>query len=397
MLTTLPVIIYFFRRVSLVSFIANPVILPVQPLVMILGGIAVLLGLVYLPLGKLVAYLAWPFVVYTIRVVEWFANLPGGVLVLGSVTLVWIALFYILLFGWTFAGPRLRGWFSARVNLEGNDQVMPSALFGALLVALAVLAILVWREALTLPDGRLHLTVLDVGSGDALLIRSPSGGYALVDGGESASRLSDALGRRLPLTHRRLDYLVVAAPGEDNLAALPAVLERFPAEHVLWAGPTHGSRAARDLREHLAQNGFGLIRAETGQVLELGEGARLIILAAGERGAVLLLEWDKFQALLPLGIDFESLERLQDDREPGQVTVLLLAESGYAPANPPEWIRDLNPQVILLSVAAGDWQGLPSPETLQAIQGYTLLRTDRNGWIQLSTDGEQLWLEVERN
>ena len=29
--------------------------------------------------------------------------------------------------------------------------------------------------------------------------------------------------------------------------------------------------------------------------------------------------------------------------------------------------------------------------------GYTLLRTDRNGWIQLSTDGEQLWVEVERD
>ena len=120
------------------------------------------------------------------------------------------------------------------------------------------------------------------------------------------------------------------------------------------------------------------------------------ILAAGERGAVLLLEWDKFQALLPVGIDFESLERLQTDLELGPVTALLLAESGYAPANPPGWIEKLNPQVVLLSVAAGDWQGLPSPETLQAVQDYTLLRTDHNGWIQLSTDGEQLWVEVER-
>ena len=98
-----------------------------------------------------------------------------------------------------------------------------------------------------------------------------------------------------------------------------------------------------------------------------------------------------------MGIDFESLERLQADSGLGQVTALLLAESGYAPANPPGWIEKLNPRVVLLSVAAGDWQGLPSPETLQAVQDYNLLRTDRNGWIQLSTDGEQLWVEVERN
>ena len=45
---------------------------------------------------------------------------------------------------------------------------------------------------------------------------------------------------------------------------------------------------------------------------------------------------------------------------------------------------------------AGDREGLPSPETLEALEGYTLLRTDRNGWIELTTDGEQMWVEVER-
>jgi len=50
----------------------------------------------------------------------------------------------------------------------------------------------------------------------------------------------------------------------------------------------------------------------------------------------------------------------------------------------------------LFSIAAGNREGLPSPETLQTIKGYTLLRTDRNGWIELTADGEQLWVEVER-
>ena len=57
--------------------------------------------------------------------------------------------------------------------------------------------------------------------------------------------------------------------------------------------------------------------AETGQVLELGEGAKLTVLVAGERGAVFLLEWGNFRALLPIGITFEDLEALdygQPDR-----------------------------------------------------------------------------------
>jgi beta-lactamase superfamily II metal-dependent hydrolase len=48
--------------------------------------------------------------------------------------------------------------------------------------------------------------------------------------------------------------------------------------------------------------------------------------------------------------------------------------------------------MVLLSAVAGD----PSPETIEAGQGYTLLRTDRDGCIELTTDGEQMWVEVER-
>lgn len=75
---------------------------------------------------------------------------------------------------------------------------------------------------------------------------------------------------------------------------------------------------------------------------------------------------------------------------------LLQVESGYAPLNPPEWVARWQPQLVLLSVGAGDVQGLPDPEMLEAVQGYTLLRTDQNGWIELTTDGEQMWVEVEK-
>ncbi len=49
----------------------------------------------------------------------------------------------------------------------------------------------------------------------------------------------------------------------------------------------------------------------------------------------------------------------------------------------------------LLSVAAGDPGGLPKSKVLEAVKDYSLLRTDRIGWIRLRTDGEQVWVEVE--
>jgi beta-lactamase superfamily II metal-dependent hydrolase len=165
---------------------------------------------------------------------------------------------------------------------------------------------------------------------------------------------------------------------------------------VLWAGARAGTPSSRQLQQLLADLDIPLIPAQTGQTLDLGEVAKLEVLASGERGAVLLLEWKSFRALLPIRLDFDSLEALQGDRRLVTVTALLLADSGYAPLNPPEWISRWNPQVVLLIVGAGDREGRPDPETTQALEGYTVLRTDRNGWIELSTDGSQLWVEVER-
>ncbi|HLA86912.1 MAG TPA: hypothetical protein VJL10_02715, partial [Anaerolineales bacterium] len=80
----------------------------------------------------------------------------------------------------------------------------------------------------------------------------------------------------------------------------------------------------------------------------------------------------------------------------GAVDVLLLSDSGYAPANPPDIFENLNPQLVVLSVAAGDPDGLPSQDVLDSLAEYSLLRTDRNGWIDVITDGHEMRVVVER-
>jgi competence protein ComEC len=386
-LTTLPITAYHFQRLSLSAILANPSILPAQPPILILAGLALLLGSIVQPLGQLAAPLAWPCVAYTIRAVEWFATFRSGLLNLGPVSLISVAAFYGLLFLLPWAIPRLR-------NL--NLSIKPAVLLAGLAIATA----LVWRVALDAPDGQLHLVLLDVSaagqSGDGILIQTPTGRALLIDGGPSPGRLSDALGRRLPLFRRQLDFLLVAAPREEQLAALPATLPRYPPDQVLWAGPSGGCRSARLVQELLVDAQIPQLPAQPGQILDLGEGAQLKVLTAGERGAILLLEWERFRALLPLGADFNDLEALVQGRAFGPVSALLLADNGYAPLNPPAWIANLRPQVVLLSTTPGDRDGLPSPETLESVKGYTLLRTDMNGWIELTTDGEQMWVEVRK-
>ncbi len=407
-LTTLPLMLYYFRRLSLISLVTNPLVLPPQPAVMFLGGATVLLGLIWEPLGQLVAYLTWPLLVYTIQVVELMARAPLASVVIAPLEVWMLVLFYSGLFGWTAFGARLRAWWAARWGADPLAGAWQRLAWPAL-VGLSLATGLVWQQVLAAPDGRLHLTVLDVStgasSGDALLIRTPQGRAVLVDGGPSASALSDGLGRRLPLGSRELDALVIAAANDQQLAALPDVIERYPPARVLWSGSTVGSYSARLLRQGLNQNRIPVDLAQPGMALDLGQGAWLRVLAVERRGAVLLLEWQRFRLLLPIGLDFDSLEALMGadgSATPGNpplhgpLTGLLLAEGGYAPLNPPEWIAHWRPQVVLLSVSPGDANSQLEPGLAQALAGYTLLRTDRNGWIELSTDGENLWVEVEK-
>lgn len=387
---TIPLMAYYFNRISLISFLANPFILPVQPAVMILGGLAVFVSLLIQPLGQLLAWVAWPFAGYTIRVVEFFDRIPNGVIVLGDVPLWVIYGSYIALLALTLNWSALQSWFKSAAG--ALRAVAWTAIFAAVFMCMMVF----WSAFSKSGDGRFHVTFLEAGSADAVLIQTPDGRNILVNGGTSASELSDELGRRLPFFSRSLDWLIVASTGENQLAALPRVVERYQPENVLWSGNVQASFSARLLDEYFAQNEIPVTRAETGQRLDLGDGAFIEVKAIGPRGSVLLIEYGSFRALLPIGVSEGTFEELEFGNAIGPVDVLLIAESGYAPSNPPDIFENLSPQLVVLSVAAGDLDGLPNVAVLEAAGGYSLLRTDRNGWIDINTDGVEMLVHVER-
>lgn len=390
-LTTIPIMAYHFKRISLISFIANPFILPVQPAVMVAGGLAVFTSLVIFPLGQLIAWVAWPFASYTIRIVELFDRVPYASIYLGDSSFWMVLAFYIALLSVTFNWQPIKEWIS---SLAGSLRAVALT---ATLALLFICMIMIWRASATTGDGQLHITFLEAGSADAVLIQTPEGRNILINGGASTSKLSDELGRRLPFFSRKLDWLIIASTQEEQLAALPRVLERYPPENVLWSGNVQASFPAQTLDKFFAEEGIPVSRVEAGQRLELGDGAFIEIQAVGPKGSVVLIQYENFRALLPIGMSEGILEELEYGNVIGNVDVLLLADSGYAPSNPPDIIENVNPKLVVLSVAAGDPNGLPSESVLESLDGFSVLRTDRSGWISVITDGDQLRVEVERS
>ncbi|MFN2215560.1 MAG: ComEC/Rec2 family competence protein, partial [Anaerolineales bacterium] len=366
------------------SFLVNPLILPAQPPVMVASGLAVLAGIIYLPLGKILAWLAWPFSMYTIRIVELFNKIPKGTIYLGEFSFLFVVIFYLVLFGITFIPKSLKKTI--------RSQIKPSILIGVLVLS----TILVWKAVITLPDGKLHVNFFNVENGNAILIQTASGKNLLINGGSSRSELSDALGRRLSPFDRHLDALIIASTLENQLTALPGTIQQYPPDLVLWSGLTALSDSATQLRRDLETSGIPIIQSDTGMVMDLGDGAFLDILTVNSHGMVLMLKWNEFTALLPIEMDFDNLSNLLKDPELDNVSLYLVSSSGYLPLNPIEWIDKLNPNLGILTVSSSDTLLLPDQETMIALEPYPILRTDYNGWIKVSTDGNQIWVESER-
>lgn len=211
-----------------------------------------------------------------------------------------------------------------------------------------------------------------MGNGEAVLIETPDGWFVLIGGGESATRLSEGLGRSLPLFHRKLDILVVAGTRRDQVRALPAVIPRYPPAQVWWAGEVGESSAASQVHTWASQHHITLQEMAAGQVLDLGGGAEIIVPRTSDQGAVLLVQWEDFRVLLPVGADKGDLSSPEVIRFSQNLTAVLLSNSGDLELVPPGWLQIAHPQLILLSVDTYNRSGHPDPELLASLAGYPL-------------------------
>jgi competence protein ComEC len=354
--TSLPVMIYHFQRLSLSSLLANPLVLPPQPLVMVLGGLSVLGGMIFEPLGRVFAALAWPFAAYTNRVVELLAQIPGGQVGLGQTSFTWVALYYAVLLAITL------GWDKVKA---AAPKLRPAFV----LLAAGGLAVFAWRSALAGPDGRLHLVVYNLGGQAAVLVRGPEGQAVLINGAEGTARLAAGLGRWLPPGGSRLDALVVTSTESGSIQGLPGVLEQFPPGEIYLGAALPQTASGRAMNEAILNGDVPAYSLESGQSLGLGE-AQVRVLLRTDKGCALMVEMGAFRALLPGGV---ALEELAGENVAGP-SVLLLTQADLDNTTAEEW-QALGAQAVI-NAQAGPWVAPPD-----------------GGWVHINTDGERMWME----
>jgi competence protein ComEC len=249
----------------------------------------------------------------------------------------------------------------------------------------------------------LSLHFLDVGQGDGAVLQTPAGRWVVIDAGPRTDR-GDA-GRRVvvPFLTRHgvgeLAMVVVSHAHADHLGGVPSVLDRYRAGLVLEPGALVSDPLYYSFLDELAAES---IRWHTGR-----RGERMVLDGVGftvlhpdpdwpgwgedvnEDSLVLLVEYGAFQALFAGDAGFPAEAEMRSRAH--AVDLLKVGHHGSRGSTGDEWLDSLRPRAAVISVGRNTY-GHPSAQTLARLQTHRveLWRTDRDGSITITTDGQEM-------
>ncbi len=228
---TVPVMAGTFGVISIVGPVANALVLPLLPAIIVVGGGGAILSAALPVVGWLPLHLAAVVVSGVVLVARGLTALPGSSFQVGSWPASWsiaelgglivvAALALAKRLRCTAALPDPASTHTVRFSPSSSHRPRRGRTWAAGAGVAGLLTAALTGAVASRPDGELHATVLDVGAGPAVLVETADGSLALVDGGASPARLQQALGRVLPPLAHRLGLVVLTGGNKTAVAGL---------------------------------------------------------------------------------------------------------------------------------------------------------------------------------
>jgi competence protein ComEC len=445
---SLPLVAVYFNQISLVGLAANFIVVP------LVGFLAIPLGLVALfvsPLSTTAAF--WciqassGILTIALAVVQFFADLPFAAVKTFTPGLLEIGCFYVLC--WALLNlhrqPRLTagkpGTGTAvksvtsnfEISLGGADSglgkfqrifrsIQVKRLSQSDLAKAALVLVLVTLAADTcywlhqrFGYADLRVTVIDVGHGSSSLLEFPGGYTMLIDGGGFADNSAFDVGAAIvaPLLWRKkirtVDALILTHPNSDHLNGLIYIARHFHVKKVWTNSEAQNTLGYKNFMEVIKNKRIDLPSFADMSQNHWINGVKLDFLYP-PTGFLKRREKEKWRNTnnnsLVVKVSMGSTSFLF----PGDImaaaekelvgiagrklnsTVLIAPHHGSRSSSSTVFLGEVNPDVIVISSGRQNRFKLPHPATLNKYQqhGSSIFRTDLNGAVSLSTDGQQL-------
>lgn len=453
-IVSFPLTLYYFNQFSLLSLVANLCLVPVISIITLpVGTAALLLGMIWLPLGKWIAYPIKFLNSATFLVTEWLNGLNGFMTYWKSPSLLWIMAFYGGVYLLLYCGSQ-RGRLHQHATVTAMDDTVPLLPLQGMemqrgfddrsfrlawkrigirvtLSAMVVMLLYTGYQPVN-RKGIGHVQFIDVGQGDCILITTPSGKNILVDGGGTVSfrKPSESWRDRkdpfevgaktvVPLLKKRgihsLDAVIMTHGDQDHVGGLQAVLEQFPVHSLLMNGSLTDSKTVTKLMSTAITKDIQIYSVSRGMKLkpdELTTFEILFPLSANEgtgeipyikeqnhESVVFRLQMDGVSFLFTGDMD-EAAEQEIVAMEKGNqgggsamlIDVMKVAHHGSKTSTSATWLNYWNPKMAVISVGATNSYGHPYPAVVERLsgKGTRILRTDLNGEVQMEVKARRL-------
>jgi competence protein ComEC len=387
-LATVPLTLYYFHRISWSGLLANWVVVPVAGFVIVPLGlttslIALLTGAAALPL----AFVQSGIIDLWVKVVSGFAHLPGSEVHLPSPPVLLMIVLYLA----PLAGLMIRGrlrWFFFSFTWT---PLLAWALFSS--------------PSVSKP---LQITFIDVGQGDAALVRFPGGERMLIDGGGS-NGLDTGEAVLAPFFWQSrisgIDYVVATHPQLDHIGGLATILRRFPVGEVWTNGVRREIPFADEFEKELALRKIPVRVVRRNQKVAIGSCGVTILnpseaLPGGAEGKALnngstVLRVDcpgLFSALFTADVEAAAEGEIVRSGLALESDVLKVPHHGARGSVHPEFLAAVNPKVAVISVGSHNRYGHPTREALSAYarMGTAIYQTDLGGAIRVEGSASEL-------
>lgn len=396
----LPIVAFVFGRITVAGLALNFVAIPLMAIVQVAGMVLIPMSVVWSSAADAVGWMTATCasaLVGSASLVDWVPSLAWRV----ARPSAWVIATY---YGSLVASVAV--WRCGFFQVSAARRI-----FRATTVVAGMAAVWIAFEPWTVldagADGRLRVTFLDVGQGDASLVRFPGGATLLVDAGGAPSGAYD-VGDRVVVPAlryqgvRRLDTVVLTHGDTDHVGGARTVVGDLRPFDV-WEGvPVPRLTVLRDLRSIAAQAGIRWTQVQRADVTTI-DGVEVRVHhpvppdwerqdPRNDDSIVLELRWREVSIVLPGDVGWQVENELVDAFQPAPLRVLKAAHHGSATSSGQRFVERLRPVVAVISAGRGNSFGHPAAAVVKRFEaiGTSVYRTDQDGAVSVTTDGHDL-------
>lgn len=267
-----------------------------------------------------------------------------------------------------------------------------------LIIAVVVLLLITFGasqyQAVENSDGSLHLWILDVGQGDAILIDTPEHQQILIDGGRGSAVLSE-LSKALPLTDKEIDLVISTHDDADHMGGLNEVMKHYKVGKIWLTGAVGTTKTYQTFLGLVSQKHILTEKVMAGAKVDFGSLEGIVISplqswdgitpdAQNATSIVTFWQYGTETFFLTGDAEIPQEQAMTARGVLRHADILKVSHHGSKTASSEEFLKLVSPKITVISAGKGNTYGHPHQEVLDRLKslGIPVLRTDQDGAIR---------------